>query len=264
MRTESKLSGSGLLVVVALVSGGLAGAARDLHPWKRPAGPEALIAAGAWWTAAALTVWMALSIRYWIGHSHDQHRRRLGRLTVPGSRRLAEALLLAGTMACSPASPDSAPPRIEILGTVGTGPRVPTVPTVDPSVSAVPDRAPPASGAEPSTRAPSRSGLHDAPDRSPLLSWLTSADDPGDQRRPPPEPAAVPRIHVVEPGEHFWSIAGSEVEDHLGRPASDAEIAEYWVGLVRANRDRIRSGDPDLIHPGEILQLPPIGTGFDP
>lgn len=257
--SDLRLSGSGLLAGIALVGGGLAGAAGLLRPWERPAGPETLVTAGAWWTAAALTGWVALSVRYWLRAPYAPRRRRFGRLTVPGSRRLAEALLLAGTMACSPASPDSAPPRIEILGTVGSGTTASsTLVTGDPPVSRVPNQAAPASSANPSIPAPSRSGTHDAPERSPLLAWLEAGGGVGDQDPTAPAPAAEPRTHVVERGEHFWSIAGAEVEEHLGRRASDAEISDYWVGLVRANRYRIRSGDPDLIHPGEILELPPL------
>jgi nucleoid-associated protein YgaU len=34
-------------------------------------------------------------------------------------------------------------------------------------------------------------------------------------------------------------------------------VADYWLRLVAANRDRlIRPGDPDLIQPGQTLLLP--------
>lgn len=64
-------------------------------------------------------------------------------------------------------------------------------------------------------------------------------------------PAAV----EVVPGDSMWTIAEAEVEERLGRPATDAEVAEYWSEVVHANQD-VASGDVDLIHPGELLTLP--------
>ena len=62
-------------------------------------------------------------------------------------------------------------------------------------------------------------------------------------------------------GDNLWRIA----RDHLsrqrsggsGRPTNN-EVAAYWIKLVEANRDRLRSGDPDLIYPGERVTLPPV------
>jgi hypothetical protein len=34
-------------------------------------------------------------------------------------------------------------------------------------------------------------------------------------------------------------------------------VAEYWAKVVEANRDRLESGDPDLIFPKEKVVLPP-------
>jgi hypothetical protein len=70
---------------------------------------------------------------------------------------------------------------------------------------------------------------------------------------PMPTPAVdpSPRVVVVQPGDNFWRIAESVVGDH------DPEaLARYWVKVVEANRDRIRSGDPNLIYPGEQIVLP--------
>ena len=61
--------------------------------------------------------------------------------------------------------------------------------------------------------------------------------------------------HVVEPGDSMWSLAEHVVETEQGAPASDAEVAEYWVDVVAANQD-VASGDVDLIYPGEELTLP--------
>jgi uncharacterized membrane protein YgcG len=66
--------------------------------------------------------------------------------------------------------------------------------------------------------------------------------------------------HPVARGDNLWAIA----RDHLSRLRSGGsgaptnhEVAEYWHKLIEANRDRLRSGDPDLIYPGEEIILPP-------
>ncbi len=73
----------------------------------------------------------------------------------------------------------------------------------------------------------------------------------------PVETAANPKqTWVVRSGEHFWSIATSHVGDTLGHPPTAPQVVEYWKTLVAANLSVIRSGNPDLIHPGEVLELP--------
>ncbi|HEY7564288.1 MAG TPA: hypothetical protein VIA81_05125 [Acidimicrobiia bacterium] len=87
---------------------------------------------------------------------------------------------------------------------------------------------------------------------------------------PFPEPEAQPASsdnrlpnHEIEvtvaAGDDMWQLAEQRLEIHLGRPATDAEIAPYWLAVIGANLHRIRSGDPDLIYPGEVLVLPPVG-----
>ena len=58
-------------------------------------------------------------------------------------------------------------------------------------------------------------------------------------------------FHVVRPGESLWSIA-SEL---LGPGASSAAIASEVDRLWRLNADRLRTGTPDLILPGQKLRL---------
>lgn len=59
---------------------------------------------------------------------------------------------------------------------------------------------------------------------------------------------------IVERGDHLWKIS----ERHLGPDASDREITPYWLDVVEVNTPRLRSGDPDLIYPGEVVVLPEI------
>jgi nucleoid-associated protein YgaU len=62
---------------------------------------------------------------------------------------------------------------------------------------------------------------------------------------------------VVEPGDHLWRISERRLETLLGDEPSNAEIGPYWREVIEVNTDSLRSGDPDLIYPGEIVTLPP-------
>ncbi len=57
--------------------------------------------------------------------------------------------------------------------------------------------------------------------------------------------AGTSRVVVVRPGDSLWSLAGR----HL-------RAADAWPDLYAANR-RLVGPDPDLIHPGQHLRLPP-------
>ena len=61
--------------------------------------------------------------------------------------------------------------------------------------------------------------------------------------------------HTVQPGDSMWVIAQRHLAS-IGAPTSDPDVASYWVEVIEANRGTIRSGDPDLIYPGEVLTLP--------
>ncbi len=89
---------------------------------------------------------------------------------------------------------------------------------------------------------------------------LTTVDPPtvGPDQLPPPlvierSPAPDQAEHVVQPGEHFWSIAERVVNDR----GIDVPVGRYWQLLVEANRSRlVDPDDPDLLYPGQVLVLP--------
>ena len=69
--------------------------------------------------------------------------------------------------------------------------------------------------------------------------------------------------HRVVPGDNLWTIARDHLAEIRGRPAaelSDREIAVYWLKVIKANRARLKSGEPDLIYPGERTVLPPVAA----
>lgn len=68
-------------------------------------------------------------------------------------------------------------------------------------------------------------------------------------------------VHVVASGENLWVIAKAVLVQRLDSVPTDRQTHAYWVRLIQAND--VRSGDPDLIYPGERLSLPadPLGQG---
>ncbi len=84
------------------------------------------------------------------------------------------------------------------------------------------------------------------------------ADNPADtadaRRSDEPE-----RMHEVAVGESLWVIAAEDLAAHRGLPAAElaeAAVAAHWRAVIEVNADRLRSGDPDLVFPGEQLRLP--------
>jgi nucleoid-associated protein YgaU len=75
-------------------------------------------------------------------------------------------------------------------------------------------------------------------------------------RAAPARPHRDGTTYVVRPGDNLWVIAQRTLEEH-DRPA--AELVAYWHTVIEANAEALRSGDPNLIYPGEILTLPAVG-----
>lgn len=65
-------------------------------------------------------------------------------------------------------------------------------------------------------------------------------------------------LYTVQPGDNMWSIAAACLTAREGPPSAE-RTAEVWRRVIELNRDRIISGNPDLIFPGEQLLLPPPG-----
>ena len=247
-------------VLVAAVAS-LAVSAPLVGPTSAPVGVEQLVSLLVWWLAAVLLGWLIVSLVLWAlaaDRPELKGSRLLEFVTVPGSRRLAEGLLTVGLLAgCSPSPGQVAVPQIEVLGPAQPGPSV--------SVTSAPlidsDDLPPSS-----TALASVGSLADA---EALVERATRPrhDSPGGAslgpivvpQQAPTEPAReMATMHVVQSGENFWSIAEQYLHAHLGRTATDAETTPYWVRLIKTNDGLIRSGNPNLIYPGERIELPSI------
>ncbi|MHB1139391.1 MAG: LysM peptidoglycan-binding domain-containing protein [Microthrixaceae bacterium] len=106
----------------------------------------------------------------------------------------------------------------------------------------------------PSAPAPARAAT--TPEAIAEASHGAALPDPGQWADAAPLVASPERLHVVEPGDHLWSIA-EQVLTAEGSPTDERAVATYWRILVEENRDRlVDPEDPDLIFPGQELVLP--------
>jgi nucleoid-associated protein YgaU len=98
-----------------------------------------------------------------------------------------------------------------------------------------------------------------ADDRRPVvphsLSGLPLPDRAnGDGLLPERADTASRSMVRVRPGDSLWAIA----EERLGSGATVADLVDYWHRIYLRNADVI-GPDPDLILPGQLLELPPMG-----
>jgi hypothetical protein len=236
-----------------------------------------------WWGAVLASAWLAITTLVCVaalarGRTRTAHR--IARFAPPLARRVLQAALVS-TWALVPAAAYAAPPapitvHVDARGRLTTDaprPRTDDTPIVRTPVT------------RPSTRSTTRAAsTHNT-------TTTTSTTTPASRARSSPPPVAPKAVapkavapkavapkghlraatpsrpavavpahghaHVVVAGDNLWQIARAEVIRAGGadRPA-DAQIAPYWQRVVEANRSTLRSGDPSLIFPGEVVTLP--------
>jgi hypothetical protein len=155
----------------------------------------------------------------------------------------------------APPQPDpslSAPPQ-----PVGSGEPVAATPKAD-AAPAAPTRK----AGRPRGQGPHKSASAKRPDPAASFAPVPPGDTTivGSPTSPAPNRAvlvpgdrATPddRFHVAQAGESLWSIAG----DLLGGERSPARIAREVSRLWELNKERIGTGDPDLLLVGTKLRL---------
>jgi LysM domain len=191
---------------------------------------------------------------------------------APPEESVAEPPPPPATPAAPPAPPAAPPPAVEPAPPApSAAPAPPPLPAAPPPpapvaapVPATPPQPPAAEPppAPPARRRPTRPG-HQA--RESAQPSTVSSTPPAAPAVPVPTadravytPAANEMlragrggVYVVKAGDTLWEIA----EALLGPGAGSAAIAREVSRLWRRNDDRIASGSPDLIRPGERLLL---------
>lgn len=66
---------------------------------------------------------------------------------------------------------------------------------------------------------------------------------------------------IVVLGDHLWKIAKTHLTELEGKSPANSEVTPYWRDVISTNRAGLRSGNPDLIYPGELVQLPAFVSG---
>lgn len=268
------VAGEASAVVALHRLGGVDGFAiprHDLARWLQQTPSEEVLLAGvrlaalvaAWWLLGSTLLYLAARVARLHGTA-----TALGWATLPAVRRWADraaAVSIVATTALGvgrpaaadppsttnpaaapvvidadhrdPVSVPSRPPSSVRTGHGVDPPPVPSVPPIDPVP--VPTPSP--------TTAPAAQPL--------VVPVVPAAPAPS---APTPTAGAT---HAVTGGEHLWSIAAGHVATMIGKSPADlapTDIAPYWLRVVEINLPRLRSGNPNLVYPGEVVELPPL------
>jgi hypothetical protein len=233
----------------------------DLARWLQQSPSEEVLLAGvrlaalvaAWWLLGSTLLYVAARMARLHGTA-----AALGWATLPAVRRWADraaAVSIVAATALGVGRPAAADPP-------------PTSPTTAPVVIDADHRDPLSVPSRPPSSV--RTGQAVDPPPAPSAPPVETAPVPS----PPPTnaplvPPVVPIVssapaagatHTVARGEHLWSIAAGQIATATGTPPADltpADIAPYWLRVVEVNRPRLNSGDPNLVFPGEVVELPP-------
>lgn len=211
--------------------------------WYERVGPEVAVIAALRAIALCLTVWLLAAtlvelVAVLIGGTRP---RRLADLIAPRSLQrvvhgLAGLSLTAGLTAPAPSAGTLVEPSVgvAVMRLVDDAPDGPGTATMRPLLEPVP--APPAVPV-----------LVEPPSAEVALSL------PAESRTA----TSGPSVRVVVAGESFWSISEDVLAGHLGRQATDREVAGHWRRLVAANRGGlVDPANPDLLYPGQELVVP--------
>jgi hypothetical protein len=230
----------------------------DLGAWIAASTPEDAVAAAIRLAALALAYWLAATtVVYTLARISriSAAIRAVEWATVPAVRKVVDGALAVTMTAAAFAGPvgpavaqDPIPVVVEVEDQGGPIPEIiapeTPPPTTDPA-------APPV--------------LPLGPER---IGWSPSSTDARRLEDPPVAPAELPLVtapgpepqrYDVQKGDNLWTISVRHLEAVTGRSdLGNSEIARYWRRVIDTNRESLRSGDPDLIYPGERIELPPL------
>jgi nucleoid-associated protein YgaU len=200
--------------------------------------------AAAWWLLATTGLYLAARLTRVpaMVRALEWTTPRAVRRLIDRAVALSVIASLAGGTAAFAGGGNPPAPVVAVVGRQprillrpGTGP--PTQP--QPSPEPLPVPFPPAASVPPAAPVPPVAPI---PESSALRE---GAAPPGPQDR-----------YSVQRGDNLWTIAANRLADS-GITRSNSRIAPYWRELIQENRSGLRSGNPDLIFPGETVTLPP-------
>lgn len=216
---------------------------------------------------------IALVIAYWVAASTAAYgAARISRIpglirattwaTLPPIRRSIDRAIAATFTAAALASPLTpvmageipSPPEPVVFQLSDHG--IPTPvhpPAVDRSIDPTVILPPGVGNAGYTPRPAGGVALDDATDNTEVAGAVldSSADEKND-------------IHNVAAGDNLWTITAAHLRlVYPNRELDAAEIAPYWRRVIKVNTPTLRSGNPNLIYPGEEIVLPHPGAPGD-
>jgi hypothetical protein len=247
--------------------------------WSR--GDDVALAA-AWAVALAASLWLfsaSAACVLAIGVRRPNLARAFARALPPALRRSVEIAIVASCVAVSaaPAHAANSGPALVLDQPVVRAPRslalspdtaggtaTRTAPgTPHTTVAVRTPRSTSPSPVPPPRPAPTTTSIIPRSASRPTRSGAPRpANDTPAPRSPVPSPSARPAARdarvVVRPGDNLWVIARAELIRRTGAYPDDGQVARYWRAVIQANRATLRSGNPSLIFPGEIVALPAV------
>jgi hypothetical protein len=225
---------------------------RHIGGWATNTAPEDAVVAVVRLLGMGLAVWLlTTTLLYFLARLTRVPSlvRGVSWATIPAVRRIVDAAVAASVFGGAALGPHPAgaqvvaPPPIvvELNSTTTSTPahRYVPVPAGDRS-----DLVPTTTRAAPATTSSPTA-------TSPAATATTVLPAPA---APAQQPAG--HVHTVVAGDNLWTIAAAELSRQTGR-TSEADVRDYWLQVIDANRDRLLSGDPHLIYPGESIICPP-------
>jgi hypothetical protein len=253
MERDSATGLAGLIgIVLALVVGlhqvghfsGLVVDWGDPARWLRTFPPEFVVGAILRQLGLILGYWVLAGTAIYAAARAGRHPMPWARfLTLPLARRLVDrtvATSLAVSLLGSPLVPAAATDSPVVFEASSDGIPVPHVQVIEPPPAATP-LPPPATDTA-------------------ITPIPELAQNLGDPTRPQVAVSASEATHVVVKGDNLWAIAAAHLNVETGSAVASDRITGYWRRVIERNRTTLRSGDPNLIYPGEIIALPPTQT----
>jgi LysM repeat protein len=239
----------------------------DLPRWMQTAPPEDVIGAVLRLVGLAVGYWLLASTALYALARLSRFPaaiRAAGWMTLPVVRRVADQAIAFGLAASIVTSVGATAAAAAVPSNPNSGRPVAAVQQVAVPMSTRPQ--PPQAGLSTPTSTTSQPSVVVT---TPRLG-RTTPSPAVDRRGVSPATADAPQrpvsqhTHTVVAGDNLWRIAAATLAAASGQQpekVAAAEIVPYWQRLIAANQGRLRSGDPDLIYPGEVVILPPLQPG---
>ena len=258
MRSKARLSlllliAAGLTIGLHQLGGAMSIDWSDPIAWFNSASAEEAIGGTLRTVCLMLGYWITASTTLYVTTRNRPRRPRIiTALTLPGVRRLVDRTLataLTASIAVAPTSPALAeppPPPPVVFDITSDGIPVPHIRSIHKTT----DTAGTTESNQETTPLPPATEVVSAPVPTPVPTIL-----------PTPVAAttaieAAATDHTVESGDSLWLIADRHVRAAVGDAATTFTVTAYWRQVIDANHGTLRSGDPNLIFPGEIVLLP--------